>query len=383
MKTPAQDQSRVQSDRVPADDVSALVAQSVEQIFAEQVTPALIVAAERGEWPEALWRVVAEAGFDRAPLPESRNGVGSWTAATPVLLGIGRWQVPLPLAESIIARYLAALAGLALSDGPVTICAADHLSADAIERASAIGRIDATLVQVAWARHCRALLIEAPINAGEVALIAVPLTGQGVQIKHATNVAGEPRDAIELKSAPCEVRRVKARVDRVGHVQALGAFARSAMLAGALASALEQSVRYAGERVQFGRPIGKFQAIQQQLAVLAAEASAARTGVDVAAQSMPVLTDAGEQIDPRSAFDVAVAKIRAGEAATQGAAIAHAVHGAIGFTYEHRLHLATRRLWSWRAEFGSDAQWAAWLGRQAIAARGAGFWEGVTRRGFE
>ncbi len=386
MSTPAQNQSHLKSDRVQADDVSALVAQSVEQIFAEQVTPALIVAAERGEWPEALWRVVADAGFDRAPLPESSDGVGSWTSATPVLLGIGRWQVPLPLAESMIARYLAALAGLALPDGPVTICAADHLSADAIERASANGRIDATLVQVPFARHCRALLIEALINTGEsggeVALIAVPLTGQGVQIKHAANVAGEPRDAIELKGAPCEVRRVKVRVDRVGHVQALGAFARSAMLAGALASALEQSVRYAGERVQFGRPIGKFQAIQQQLAVLAAEAGAARTAVDVAAQSLPRLDDHEERIDARSLFDVAVAKIRSAEAATQGAAIAHAVHGAIGFTYEHRLHLATRRLWAWRAEFGSDAQWAAWLGRQAIGAGGAGFWEGVTGRRF-
>ncbi len=368
-----------------ADDVGALIAQSVEQIFGEQVTPALIVASERGEWPEDLWRVAADAGFDRAPLPESRDGVGSWTAAAPILVGIGHWQVPLPLAESMIARYLGAVAQLSLPNGPLTICEAS-LDAKTIERAIASEKIDARLAQVAWARHCRAVLIEAPLGEGEVALIVAPLTGTGVKIEPGTNLAGEPRDAVELKGVPCEVRRVRCGGHGGSHgggrVRVLGAFARSAMLAGALASALEQSARYAGERVQFGRPIGKFQAIQQQLAVLAAEAGAARTAVDVAAQSLPMLDDHEERIDARSLFDVAVAKIRTGEAATQGAAIAHAVHGAIGFTYEHRLHLATRRLWAWRAEFGSDAQWAAWLGRQAIGAGGAGFWEGVTGRRF-
>jgi len=72
--------------------------------------------------------------------------------------------------------------------------------------------------------------------------------------------------------------------------------------------------------------------------------------------------------------------VRAGEAAGLGAGIAHQVHGAIGFTYEHSLHFATRRLWSWRAEFGSESQWAQVLGR-AIAARGANqLWPDLTTR---
>ena len=80
------------------------------------------------------------------------------------------------------------------------------------------------------------------------------------------------------------------------------------------------------------------------------------------------------------AFEVAAAKVRAGEAAGAGAAIAHAVHGAIGFTYEHSLHFATRRLWSWRAEFGSESRWAATLGR-AVLARGAdALWPDLTAR---
>jgi acyl-CoA dehydrogenase len=80
------------------------------------------------------------------------------------------------------------------------------------------------------------------------------------------------------------------------------------------------------------------------------------------------------------AFDVAVAKVCAGEAATLATSVAHQVHGAIGFTHEHTLHFATRRLWSWRDEFGSDAQWAEVLGQAAIAAGSSGFWKGLTVR---
>ena len=81
-------------------------------------------------------------------------------------------------------------------------------------------------------------------------------------------------------------------------------------------------------------------------------------------------------------FSTAVAKVRAGEAATRGTSIAHQVHGAIGFTHEHALHFATRRLWAWREEFGTDAHWAAELGRAAIQARASGFWTGLTRKHF-
>ena len=79
-------------------------------------------------------------------------------------------------------------------------------------------------------------------------------------------------------------------------------------------------------------------------------------------------------------FETAVAKIRVGEAAGIGAGLVHQVHGAIGFTYEHSLHFATRRLWSWRAEFGSERRWAVELGRR-VASRGAdGLWPYLTSR---
>jgi len=130
-------------------------------------------------------------------------------------------------------------------------------------------------------------------------------------------------------------------------------------------------VRYAGERRQFGRPIGSLQAIQQQLAALAGHVATAGTAAAHAFR-------AADRRDP--AFEVAVAKIRTGEAAGAGAAIAHAVHGAIGFTYEHSLHFATRRLWSWRAEFGSESRWAAVLGRAVLAGGADALWPDLAAR---
>jgi alkylation response protein AidB-like acyl-CoA dehydrogenase len=67
-------------------------------------------------------------------------------------------------------------------------------------------------------------------------------------------------------------------------------------------------------------------------------------------------------------------KIRAGEAAGKVAEIAHQVHGAIGFTHEHSLHRLTRRLWSWRDEFGTESHWSRELGREVMSAGADALW---------
>jgi acyl-CoA dehydrogenase len=146
------------------------------------------------------------------------------------------------------------------------------------------------------------------------------------------------------------------------------ALVRVVLLAGAMESALRLTVRYAGERQQFGRPIGSFQAIQAQVAELAAEVAATRSGADAAIRRC---ADDGFA-DPRSWF--ALAARGAGLAAT----IAHQVHGAIGFTGEHPLRLATTRLWAWRDEAGSQAQWAADLGGHVLAGVDDSLWNTLT-----
>jgi hypothetical protein len=139
----------------------------------------------------------------------------------------------------------------------------------------------------------------------------------------------------------------------------------AAKMAGALSAALDLSVDYTRQRQQFGKPLASFQAIQQQLAVLAEEAAAA----EMAAASAFRAADRGN-----AWFEIACAKLRANQAARIGTGIAHQVHGAMGFTAEYRLQHLTRRLWAWGSECGNERYWSDLIGAR-IAARGAkNFW---------
>src|SRR5690606_15040908 len=178
-----------------------------------------------------------------------------------------------------------------------------------------------------------------------------------------TDMGGERMDVA------FDAARPEAMADFPGGGEALmrmGAVARACMMAGALETALKLTVDYTQEREAFGRRIGKFQALQQSLARFAGEVAAALTASGSAADTLATHSHAGE-----AAFlEVAAAKIRVGEAVEAGAAIAHQAHGAIGWTQEHTLQRFTRRIWGWRDDFGSEADWAVRLGGH-VAAQGA------------
>lgn len=158
-----------------------------------------------------------------------------------------------------------------------------------------------------------------------------------------------------------------ARVDR----DLAMTFARTCQIAGALDAALALSVAYVNERQQFGRPLGKFQAVQQSLATFACEAAAANCAAMGAAQAL----DRGE-----AGFEIAAAKLRANRAVEVGTTVAHQVHGAIGFTREYALQHLTRRLWQWRSEYGNDSYWSAKLGSDVVARGAVNFWSDLTAR---
>jgi multidrug efflux pump subunit AcrB len=142
-------------------------------------------------------------------------------------------------------------------------------------------------------------------------------------------------------------------------VQGLLALAAAAVLTGAMMRAMAMAIEWAGTRVQFGRPIGQFQAVQHSLALAAEELAASRAALDWAAQEL----EAGRPMPA-----AAIAKSRAAEAAGKVAAITHQVHGAIGFTAEFALYRSSQQLWLWRDRWGDEHHWNAWLGRQALAA---------------
>ena len=178
--------------------------------------------------------------------------------------------------------------------------------------------------------------------------------------RHGRNIAGEPRDDLTFDAAVADFSAPRPG-DAPMQVRKAGGAIRAIQIAGAARRTLELTARYSSERRQFGRPITRFQALQGNLAVIATETAATTAAGDAAAAAF-------DQGLPD--FAIAAAQARASKAASIIAALGHQVHGAMGFTSEYRLHRLTRRLWSWRDEFGSEAEWNRMNGR-AIAAAGA------------
>jgi acyl-CoA dehydrogenase len=348
-------------------DLGRLLSDTVTRLFNDLVTKELIESAEKGAWPDKLWRALEEGGLTLPLAPEASGGAGgSWADAHTVVRAAGKHAAPVPLAETIVAGWLLGQAGLDVPLGPLTLAPVHGDERLRLTRAGGGWRVSGTASRVPWGAAASHLVVVGESDGG--ALVALLAKGAG-RVTADRNLALEPRDTLVFDHAAAEAA-APARVAPDAAV-VYGAMIRAAQMAGALESLLEQSARYATERKQFGKPIGNFQAIQHNLALLAGHVAAA----GIAAEHAFVAADRG---DPRLA--VAAAKVRAGEAAGLGAGIAHQVHGAIGFTYEHALHFSTRRLWSWRAECGSESQWAQILGR-AIAARGAArLWPDLTTR---
>jgi acyl-CoA dehydrogenase len=348
-------------------ELGALLAPTVTRLFNDLVTKESIEAAENGAWPDKLWRALEEGGLTLPMVPEAAGGAGgTWADAHVVVRAAGKHAAPVPLAETIVAGALLAQAGLELPLGPMTLAPVREGESLRLVRSGEEWRVSGTATGVPWGATAQHVVMTAEGD-GRSMLVLVR-QGAG-RVTTDRNLAREPRDTLVFDGAPVVAAAPAGdSVDAAG-VLVLGAMVRAAQMAGALESLLEQSVRYVTERKQFGRPIGTFQAIQHNLAVLAGHVAAAGMAAEVA-------FTAADRGDPT--FEVAVAKIRAGEAAGIGAGIAHQAHGAIGFTYEHSLQFSTRRLWSWRAEFGSESRWAARLG-QAVAARGADrLWSDLT-----
>lgn len=349
-------------------ELRAILEDTVTRLFTDMVTQPLLERAETGEWPADLWDAIDECGLTRPHLPEAAGGAdGTWGDAYVILRACGRHCVPVPLGETILASWLLHAAEIEIPDGPLSIVPeVVDASVYAVDRGPWTAR------RVPWGRTATHLVLAVERPDG----IGIGLTST----EHATvtpgeNLAREPRDDVELPLPPTTLKEVALPPNAI---QVYGAMIRSAQMAGALDMLLAQSVQYAGEREQFGRPIAKFQAIQQDLAKLAGYAAAAGTAAAAAFRAAERAADTPDGPDPT--FEVAVAKTLVGEAAERGPTIAHQVHGAIGFTYEHVLHFATRRLWAWRTEFGGEAYWAALLGREAMARGADELWPYVTSR---
>jgi len=346
--------------------VNRILEQTLQRLFSEHGATTGATAAMNGE---ALWARLSDLGLTSVGVEEADGGGGgsSRDAAT-VVRAAARHAAPVPIAETLlVARALGVRSRAPSASWTVAISTGELPQ---LTRAPGGHSLSGRAVRVPWARAVERIAVVA-VDGNEHVVVAVPAQECPIE-RTDVNLAGEPRDTLLFDGLILSDDQVTSGADLRMRALAAAATARSVQLSGALEAALEATVRYATEREQFGRPLGRFQAVQQMVAELAGEVAAARTAADAAVEALDILDreDAWRQ--------AAAAKIRTGKAATVGARIAHQVHGALGFTQEHRLHHLSRRLWSWRDEYGAESYWSAELGRAILSGGGAQLWPSLT-----
>lgn len=349
-------------------EVRAMLVESVTRLLKNNVDRKLLDAAKEDGWSHKLWHALDEAEFPRVSIPEEAGGAGGTLSDLAAVLRVaGRYAAPVPLAETaMLAGWLLSASGLPVPRGALAAGPA-HGETLTARREGSRWKLSGTLARVPWARSASRLVLLAQ---GPSEALVTNIDPAQCRITPGRNLAGEPRDTVVLEGVVAE-EAAPAGAGVTGEALRLrGALARSILMAGALERVLELAVEHAQQRVQFGRKIGQFQAVQHEIARLGGEVAVAVA----AALSAAGAVERGEGVT----LAVASAKIRTAEAAREGALIAHQVHGAIGVTDEHALHHSTLRLWAWREEYGNEAEWATRLGA-AIQRGGPGeFWPAIT-----
>ena len=296
------------------------------RLLEAECPPATVRAIEAGASPAPLWQALSASGYLDALVPETAQGAGlSLPLVAPILMALGAYAVPVPVADTLVARALIARAGCALPDGPIVL----------VSQPSQWPVVSGQWADWALIEREGQLMLHPIVTAQPCGVFA------DVSARLTFEEAGVP-----FGPAP------------KGGLMALSAILRAAEIAGAADRLLAQTTAYANDRVQFGKPIGKQQAIQQQLAVMAQHSIAAR----LAAQ-----TGCAAGLDG-DVLRAAIAKLGASAAAVEVAAIAHAVHGAMGISAEYDLNLLTRRLNAWRLASGAESYWAGLLGKMRLGA---------------
>lgn len=303
-------------------DENNILVDGFRRLIADIVTPVRVREVEATLSAAGLWEALHASGFLDMLVPEDAGGAGLILPDIfPLLLALGEYAVPVPFAETMVARGMLSAQGASAPDDALIILAP-------VSATLPFGKL---VTHALVARDDGLHLVEAQGNGIDVFSVA-----GGLSLTCGASVAAIPGSADELMVAAAAVA--------------------SAQMAGAMSRMLEMTLRHAGERTQFGRPLGKFQAIQQQIAVLAEQVISSQVAARTAFS--------GATFDP---VRVAAAKCRTGEATNLVCGISHAVHGAIGATAEFDLQLYSRRLKQWQIAFGSQQYWATRMGMARAA----------------
>lgn len=314
---------------------------SADRFFAQECTPAQLRQIEQGNDPHTLWEILLTTGFADALLPERDGGAGlSLTDTWPIMFCMGRHALPLPYAHTMLGRAWLNHHGKNIPEGSLTFAPfqVKTESAGLTARAVNFGLVaDWVLVQ----RGKQVWLL--PSSEATV----TPAGGHGTL-----------EADIYWSSAIAD----RAQLGEWEHpqFQHLMSLSVAVLIAGAADRVFEMTLAHANQREQFGKPIGRFQALQQQISEVAELVFGARMATEMACRS--------KDWQPAPLL-AALAKAQTSQAVARVTAVAHAVHGAIGVTHEYDLQLFTRRLNEWARTAGGHAYWARQLGQEVLSSR--------------
>ena len=361
-----------------------LLLDTAARLFESASEDGVFDAVEEGRFPEAHWRAIEDNGLVDMLLPEEAGGAAvDFGDAMAVARTAGGFALPLPLVETMIGRWLFSDAGLEAPAGSLGMVTAagrpevpwpDEVSALVVsDSEGGVGWVAAGEVEFERGTNSAGepvgrLREPPPIPQGKLAGLAG--SRSGTRRESLAAFGGSVSDGLRSQGTGSSLSD-SARTLSWPSPSVLMAVARSAMIAGAMERILDLTIEHVQGRVQFGRPLARFQAVQQLVAVMASHTAVVGVAADTAIAAVETALD---NDGGHAAFMAACAKARASEACYEVTRIAHQLHGAIGYTREHDLHRFTRRLWAWRDADGDEGYWQQRIGEMAIRSGGTGLW---------
>lgn len=288
------------------------------KLYKQHVTKDTIDALEKQQWQNDLWQQLVAHELHNV----GQHEAGDFSDVCALHRVSGYFAAPVPFIEHTLACSV-----LTYMERPM-------------EQATYTIAMDA---QVPWGRVADYVVV-----VKRHALMVYKTST--LTLQHGQNMAAEPRDRAHFPTDPCALYEIsETQYARICAMMTQSALCK---ITGAVERAVALSVQFSREREQFGRPIHRFQLIQQHIAKLAGEEAILQAACDAM------------QVNDRLA--IGAARIRADEAIQLVTASAHQVHAAIGVTHEHALHHVTRRLWAWRDEGWTARDWKAMLANDML-----------------
>jgi len=340
-------------------DEQYMFQQSVRELLARELS---IEQLRRGE-PAGLWGNLADLGVFAALVPEADGGMGlGFTDLALVFEEFGRALVPPSVAASIIAGAMVAREGTALqrallpglADGSrrLALAVAEPLSGPGVKATRKGGgwRLSGRKILAPDATPAAQLLVSADCD-GQPALFVVDAGQAGVALTEQRTLDIANRwHAIEFDAAAADQLGASPNAGAVAYLDDAGAVVSALQMTGIAGQMLDAAIGYVGQRVQFDKVIGSFQAIKHRCADLAVEIEASRSAAYYAAWTL----DQADASERRRA--ASMAKAWCGEKSARACNESIQLHGGTGFTWELGLHLFLRRAKTEQSLWG-DANW--------------------------